>query len=139
LLRLIATGGDILSVFIGAAVCFCIVLVPYLLRQGGAGDTKLAAVIGTALGLQQGIFVITIAYVLAATFAIIDIVVFGKGFIFFVKSFYHRIGSWFLPLWIAPPDEEELKLLKKPLPLAPCFCIAGILVAGNVLNLLLPK
>ena len=47
-------------------VCFLITLFGYDLSGGGAGDVKIAAVIGALLGLHDGIFAVAYSYMVAA-------------------------------------------------------------------------
>jgi Flp pilus assembly protein protease CpaA len=138
LFHLMLNRSNVTDSVFGTAVCFGIVLVPYLLRQGGAGDVKLAAVIGTGLGIQNGIVAVAISYIVAATLGLIGII-WDKGPVFLITVIYHRIGNWVLPLWISPPSEEEKQLLKEPIPLAPCFFVAVIFVLFNGLEFLFQK
>ncbi|MDR0609697.1 MAG: A24 family peptidase, partial [Planctomycetaceae bacterium] len=138
LFQLMLNRPNVTDSFLGTAVCFGIVLIPYLLRQGGAGDVKLAAVIGAGLGIRNGITAIAISYVIAATLGLIGII-WDKGPVFLITAIYHRIGNWFLPIWIDPPSEEQQHWLKEPIPLAPCFFIAVIFVLFNGLEFLFKK
>ena len=47
-------------------MCFLITLFGYDLSGGGAGDVKLAAVIGALLGVHDGVFAVAYSYVVAA-------------------------------------------------------------------------
>lgn len=114
----------------GAAVCFAITLLPYLISQGGAGDVKLAAIIGAALGAKDGFFVLCFGFVFAALAGLVSVVGY-HGPWKVVKSMFHRLGHWFVPLWVAPASEEERKLLKEPIPLAPCFLLAAFIVVNH--------
>ncbi|MDR0705588.1 MAG: A24 family peptidase [Planctomycetaceae bacterium] len=138
LFQLILNRQNITNSFLGMIICFGIVLIPYLLRQGGAGDVKLAAVIGAGMGFQNGITIIAVSYIIAATLGLIGII-WDKGPVFLITTIYHRVGHWFLPLWIDPPSEEQQHWLKEPIPLAPCFFVALIFVFFNGLEFLFQK
>lgn len=138
LFQLILNRQNMTNSFLGMIICFGIVLIPYLLRQGGAGDVKLAAVIGAGMGFQNGIAVIAVSYIIAATLGLIGII-WDKGSLFLIRLICHRIGHWFLPSWIAPPSETEQQHLKEQIPLAPCFFIALIFVFFNGLDFLFQK
>lgn len=123
---------------LGALACLFIAAIPYVLSSGGAGDAKLGAVIGSALGIEQGIMVILISYVVAGVMAVV-IVIWDRGPVFIIKTLYHRWFHWFLPLWITPVDEEQQKLLSEPFPMAPSFLIGLTITTfsplSDVLNL----
>ncbi len=60
----------------GSFVCFLLTLIPYLGAYGGAGDVKLATVLGAGLGLTDGIFALGGAFVVTALLGVF--VIFGK-------------------------------------------------------------
>lgn len=127
--RLTAFVGvaDFPEMLFGIAVCFGITLFPFLLMKGGAGDVKLAAVLGAGLTFGNALAVLLLAYVLAAVFRIAGLVV-EIGPIALLKPFYHRIGSFFVPLWIPVPSPEEKEILAAPIPLAPFMLLSLFLV-----------
>ena len=51
--------------------------IPYTLGQGGAGDVKLAAVIGLGLGFEAGLTALLIAYIIAFAWGMV-LVLYGK-------------------------------------------------------------
>ena len=42
-----------------------------------------------------------------------------------LTSIGRKVGSFFVPLWILPPDVEERRLLSLPIPLAPFFLVGS--------------
>jgi prepilin peptidase CpaA len=111
----------------GAALCFVITLAGYHLSGGGAGDVKLAAVLGALLGVHAGIFAVAYSYVIAAI-AIVAWSIYNNGPLALVKAAARKIGALFGPLWPFPPSQSDAKLLLKPIPLGPYFAIGTLLV-----------
>jgi len=112
----------------GAAICLAITAIPYLTNTGGAGDAKLGAVIGAALGVEKGIIAVLVSFVVAGVLAT-TLLIWRRGPLFVAKTIYHRIGHFFVPLWIAPLSEEQKALLREPFPMAPSFLI-GIVITS---------
>ena len=54
----------------GAVLCFAIVFAAYLKSGCGAGDVKIAAVIGAMLGVQLGVWAVLYSYIAAFVFCI---------------------------------------------------------------------
>jgi len=98
------------SAIVGAICCFCIPFAPYLAKQGGAGDVKLAAVVGCALGTSEGILTVAVAYVVAFIWAILDLVV-RK-----IASLSRSVGD----------EQIATSTLKRSIPMAPSFFIAVV-------------
>ena len=111
----------------GAAVCFLITLFGYDLSGGGAGDVKIATVIGAVLGLHNGIFAIAYSYVIAAI-AIIAWSTYTNGPLALLKAGIRAIGNRLGPLWPFPSTSDDAELLLKPVPLGPYFAIGTLLV-----------
>lgn len=109
----------------GGFCCFVIVLLPYIFGVGGGGDAKLAAVIGTALGLQYGLIAIGTSFVVAAVFAI-GAMMFRRGPVFVVRAVFRWLGSC-LSVWVLPPSDEDRKFLTRPLPMGMSF-FCGVLL-----------
>lgn len=116
------------SAFAGAVFCFLITAIPYFTGTGGAGDAKLGAVIGTALGVEQGILAVLVSFVVAGVLAVI-VLIWDRGPLYIAKMLYHRIGHFFVPLWVAPPSEEQRALFREPIPMAPSFLIGIVLTS----------
>src|SRR4051812_8004636 len=111
----------------GAFACFLIVLFGYDLSGGGAGDVKIAAVIGAALGFHSGIFAIAYSYVVAAL-AIIAWSTYTNGPLALLKAGVRTIGKAFGPLWPFPASTDDTQLLLKPVALGPYYAIGTLLV-----------
>lgn len=116
---------------LGGLVCFLVMLVAYNLAHGGAGDVKLATVIGAALGVKQGLLAVACSYV-AAGVAILAWTIWSLGPLYLAAALGRKIGAFLLPLWVRPPTDEERELLAKPVPLAPFFAVGTILVMLEV-------
>ena len=114
----------------GAAICFGITMFGYDLSGGGAGDVKLAAVVGSLLGLQ-GIFAVAYSYMVAAV-AIMAWTIWTNGPLALLKAAGRRIGAFFGPLWPFPPTAADETLLMKPIPLGPYFAIGTLLVVLEI-------
>ena len=112
---------------LGFAGCFAVMLFPYVLARGGAGDVKLAAAIGALIGLEQGVLVIAISYILAGV-AILSWSIWTQGPWKLVVAMGRFFGSLFLPLWIQPPTKTDRVLLNKPIPLAGFFAVGTLIV-----------
>ncbi len=118
----------------GAASCFAFTLVAYHLSGGGAGDVKIATVIGAFLGVHNGVFAIGYSYIVAAI-AMGLWAVYSNGPLAFAKAVIRAIGNWVgmrltrLGIsWPFPPTDSDIKLLFKPIPLGPFFAIGTLLV-----------
>jgi Flp pilus assembly protein protease CpaA len=111
----------------GAAVCFMITLFGYDLSGGGAGDVKIAAVIGALLGLHDGIFAVAYSYAVAGI-AIIAWSTWNNGPLALLKAGVRTLGRFLGPLWPFPATADDEALLLKPVPLGPYFAIGTILV-----------
>ena len=109
----------------GAFCCFAVMFVIYSYTNSGAGDVKLAAGIGSFLGVQGGILTICYAYIAAACFAGC-LIVWMFGFGFAVRSLLRSLRLW--PYPEEPAVEDRAKaLMSRGLPLAPFFLIGTIL------------
>ena len=111
----------------GLLGCFAVMLVPYILARGGAGDVKLAAAIGALVGFGDGMLVIAFSYIFAATL-IIGWTIIRKGPFFLVSAMIQKVGFFCLPSRFAAPDSDQTMLLTKPIPLAGFFAIGTLFV-----------
>jgi Flp pilus assembly protein protease CpaA len=111
----------------GAGLCFLVTLFGYHLSARGAGDVKLATVIGALLGVHHGIFAVGYSYVVAAL-AIIVWSTWINGPLALVKAILRSFGSLLGPLWPFPITSSDSKLLLRPIPLGPFFAIGTLLV-----------
>lgn len=127
------TGAVGLSACIaGFAVCFLVMFFIFRVSGGGAGDVKLAAVIGAFLGVEQGLTALVAAYVVAAA-VILTWHVWASGPFTLAKAVGRKVGTTMLPVWIAPPSVSEQTLLRRPIALAPFFAI------GTIASAVLPQ
>jgi Flp pilus assembly protein protease CpaA len=124
-------GIGLAQCLVGAAVCFAITFVAYDLSGGGAGDVKLAAVIGALLGVHDGILAVAYTYVFAAV-GIILWSVYSRGPLALVKAVGRTLGAKLGPLWPFPPAADDSSLLLKPVALGPFFALGTILVLLEV-------
>ncbi len=115
----------------GAVLCFLITFLGYDLSGGGAGDVKLATVIGALLGIQHGVFAIAYSYIVAAV-AIIIWSIWANGPLALAKAAGCRLGCLLGPLWPFQLTDEDTKLLTRGIPLGPYFAIGTLLVVLEV-------
>ena len=118
---------------LGAVACFGIALIPYIFSCGGAGDAKLAAVIGAALGVELGVASVLSGVFLTGIGVIVSII-WSRGPWFFVRMNFRAVGHWFVPLWISAPVEEEKEEFRKTVPLAPGLFVGTVFVLSGQLE-----
>ncbi len=114
------------SCFIGAFVCFLIMLIPYSLARGGAGDVKLATAIGALVGLDAGLLVIAFAYIIAAV-TIVGWTCWVHGPWNLLGAMARRLTAGWLPS-VDAPNQQQRSLLQHPIPLAGFFLLATLAV-----------
>ncbi|MCA9108765.1 MAG: prepilin peptidase [Planctomycetaceae bacterium] len=110
---------------VGAIGCFGVMFVLYDLAGSGGGDLKLATALGAFLGVQNGIFIILWAHLLAGGVLLIWAAR-AHGPWMLAKLLARSIARLFFHRWISPPRAEDMRLLQKPIPLAGFFA-AGVL------------
>lgn len=116
---------------LGAVICFLIMFGIYRLAGGGAGDVKLAVVIGAVLGSELGVLSLVYSYVIAATFSIVNLVwTTGPATIFGTVT--RNVASTVLPDVVAQPSSEQRAVLQRPVTLAPFFTMGTLLVLSGV-------
>jgi prepilin peptidase CpaA len=120
-------GVGLTQCLAGAALCFLVTLAGYHLSGRGAGDVKLATVIGALLGAYGGTFAVAYSYVVAAV-AIILWSTWVNGPLALVKAMLRSFGALLGPLWPFPPSATDSALLLRPIPLGPFFAIGTLLV-----------
>lgn len=111
----------------GAGLCFLITLGGYRMTGRGAGDVKLAAVLGALLGIHHGVFAVAYSYIVAAV-AIIVWSTWVNGPLAIVKAGVRTMGKVFGRFWPFPPSSSDTALLLRPIPLGPYFAIGTLLV-----------
>ncbi len=115
----------------GAGIAFLIMFGIYRLAGGGAGDVKLAVVIGAVLGSELGVLALVYSYVIAATFSILNLVwTAGPRTIFGTVT--RNVASTVLPDVIAQPSSEQRAVLLRPVTLAPFFTMGTLLVLCGI-------
>ena len=119
----------------GAGSCFVIMLIPYTLARGGAGDVKLATAIGALVGLDSGLLIIAFTYILSAI-AILSWTILAKGPFSLLVAMFRSIGSRLFPASVESPSTDEQHLLSKPIPLAGFFAVATLLIVFDIPTLI---
>ncbi len=111
----------------GGVVCFLVMLIPYSLARGGAGDVKLATAIGALVGMDAGLLIIAFTYIVAAT-AIFVWNSFKWGPHKLFAALFRTVATKLLPQVYSSPSDQQRRLLDQPIPLAGFFLIATALV-----------
>lgn len=115
----------------GAALCFFVTMIGYDLSGGGAGDVKLAAVIGALLGVHAGIFAIAYSYVVAGI-AIVAWSAWTHGPVALASAGLRKAAKTLLPFWPIAASDRDKEILLTPVPLGPYFAIGTSLVVLRV-------
>ena len=115
----------------GAAVCFLVMLIPYSLARGGAGDVKLATAIGALVGFDDGLLVIAFAYISSAIL-ILGWTIWSHGPFSLLSALLRRVAAALMPQRVLPPSKQQSLLLNQPIPLAGFFLIATVLIEFDV-------
>ncbi len=104
------------SALLGLATCFGVMLLFHVLAGHGAGDVKLAAALGTWMGVEAGLLCVVHAYIVAGVVALASL------------ALRHRPWRPALAAGAAAPPMAEAGI-----PLAPCFAVAWCLLqVGSV-------
>ena len=107
----------------GMMCCGAITLVAYFGSGGGAGDVKLALMVGGLLGPESGVLVVAVAYILAALSALVASFA-DASTVGLLSGLARKIGCQLSP-WVPPPSTRHSLLLQRKTPLAAYFAIAG--------------
>ncbi|MEM9409530.1 MAG: A24 family peptidase [Planctomycetota bacterium] len=126
----VGTIGLSSSLF-SAIFCFMIMLVPYSLAKGGAGDVKLATAIAALVGLDAGILIIAFTYILAGA-AILSWTVLYHGPLRLLSAMIRKSAATILPQYCVQPSLDQKRLLQQPIPLAGFFLVATLLVLFDI-------
>jgi len=116
---------------LGLLVLFVPMQIVSSLSGGGKGDVKLVGALGALLGVAKGFDAVLLSF-LAAGGAMLVWAIWRVGPAWIARALWRRIGNYFVPLWVPPPDEAQEKLLKTPVPLAPSFAVGTLLVLCEV-------
>ncbi len=111
----------------GMVVLLCAMLIIYSFSATGAGDVKLAAVLGAYLGLGPAVDALLVTFIAAGGFALLR-AIWQLGPLQIAEAAFRSIASGLLPEWILPPRPEHLAFLRKPMPLGPFFAIGVVCV-----------
>lgn len=105
---------------LGITACFLAMFLPYALGEVGAGDVKLAMLLGAVFGAHQGLVTLCIAIIVAAVFGItLAVSRYGFGFL---HGLVHR--SLTEVLNSTEQNREDKKKKRFAIPLAPAFFLA---------------
>lgn len=115
----------------GFLTCFVLMLVPYTLARGGAGDVKLAAAIGALLGVGDGLLVIAFAYIIAAI-CILGWSIIRNGPLSLARALTQKFAAKYFPQYFHAPSMQQKLLLDQPIPLAGFFAAAAIIVVFDI-------
>ena len=116
---------------VGLVVPFFFMLVIFSMTGGGAGDVKLTAAMGAFLGLDRAIDAILFSFIFAGGFALLR-AIWLQGPKNLVEIIVRTVGHWVLPLWVLPPNQDQQKFMKQPMPLGPSFALGTLLVLLNL-------
>jgi Flp pilus assembly protein protease CpaA len=115
----------------GAIGCGLVMLIPYQLSGGGAGDVKLAVALGGLLGFSTAFWALAAGYLLAASWVVF------KSFWEFnswslasglVRQLGHQVGHRSASMAICPPTIRQQEILAQPMPLAGFFGLGALFV-----------
>jgi len=125
--RLGAVG--ISDCLLGATACFTLMLIIYSLSGRGAGDVKLATVIGALLGFRQGLAALCLTYLFAGI-AAISWTVWTEGPLCVLKKTVGWLLGWSHPrlaMW-AFGDSGNSEVSRRPMPLGLFYALGTLSV-----------
>lgn len=124
------TSLSVMASLGGLFGCGALMLVPYVLSRGGAGDVKLAAAMGALMGFEAGLWSLAIGYVAAATFTAISALLLGLvGRRDLLVGLARRVGHALAPTLVLAASETQLNELRRPIPLAGFFAFGAAWVS----------
>ncbi len=115
---------------IGAVVCFGLMMLLYACNMGGAGDVKLAAVIGALLGLPLALNVLLWTYVSAAV-VIACYLALCLLLRCMARNKYTRRWLLLFPHTLVAVCTDLKLILKQPVPMAVFFTIGTLIVLAG--------
>jgi Flp pilus assembly protein protease CpaA len=119
------------SSLLGALTCFVPMLIIRQFTGGGAGDVKLATVIGAVLGPEIGLKVLVNCYIIGGV-CILAILIWRTGPVVIGVTIFRRIGSVMMPGIVAPPEETHKEVLRSRIALGPYFAASAVLVLSRL-------
>jgi prepilin peptidase CpaA len=114
----------------GFFVCGLIMLFCFVLFNVGGGDVKMIAMMGTFLGLEQGVEALLWTFVLGAVMGV-AILIWQFGFLKIVANTFRHIMLMFRVKGWVSLTEEEREPLKRWLFLAPSALAAVLVMTAN--------
>jgi prepilin peptidase CpaA len=118
----------------GLLLCGVLMIVCFALFPGvGGGDVKLMAMIGAMLGTYSGLEALLWTFVLGACFSLI-ILVWRVGPVTTVSRVVRLVAGKLRLPWVVPLSEEERKVLKPPVFLAPSALAAVVIVRFRLIT-----
>jgi Flp pilus assembly protein protease CpaA len=111
----------------GGIVCFFVMFFVFRMAGGGAGDVKLATVIGAALGIELGIAALAASYILAAVGVLIWLA-WTAGPRLVVLAFARKLLQTFVPRSESTPPDVEIRILRHRVALGPFFAAGTVFV-----------
>ncbi len=112
--------------FVGLLAGFVGMLLAFRLAGGGAGDVKLAAAIGAAVGPRHLLGVLVVAYLFAAAVGVSRAVL-RHGPVRMLFATGRTAGAVAVPALVTV-GEEDRALLREGVPMAPAFAAALVVV-----------
>jgi Flp pilus assembly protein protease CpaA len=102
---------------VGTIGCGLVMLIPYRLSGGGAGDVKLAMALGGLMGFTTAFWALAVGYLLAASWVLF------KSFWeltswSLVSGLMRQFGHRYVSIVICPPTPQQQSILVQPMPLA---------------------
>lgn len=116
---------------LGGVLCFVPMIMLRQMTGGGAGDVKLATVIGALVGVETGLKIIVTCYIIGGA-CVLSKLIWDLGPITIAKWIGCRIGSVLLPGFVAPPTDEQKEVLRRRMALGPYFAVATIVVLSGL-------
>ena len=111
----------------GLVACGGAMLMLYTTRSIGAGDVKLAAALGSFLGVNSGIMALVWCYVLAGFFCAAWMV-YRLGVVSVVAALFDKVVGLVCKEWIPRTTNKQLHFLDQSLPMAAFFTGGVVLV-----------
>ncbi len=118
----------------GLLTCGGLMIVCFSVFPGfGGGDVKLMAMIGALMGWERGLEALLWTFVLCAGFSLI-VLVWQVGPVTTVSRVVRLMATKMRLPWFTPLSEEERKVLKPPIFLAPSALAAVVIVRFGLIT-----
>lgn len=111
----------------GAMGCGLVMLIPYNMSGGGAGDVKLAMALGGLMGFHLAFWAIAAGYLLAASWLLFRSVWEHTSWLL-VSGLARQMGQRCISIPICPPTIQQRAMLAQPLPLAGFFGLGALFI-----------